>query len=121
MNKTHSNKPVKIKKHETQSLKTKFRRTVKWKKFRDKKRKEQKNDYITEKPLSKTYNLHHLDLNSEHYENITNEDNFIGLNSLSHVVIHFFYGEEKTKKNWKRMVLKLIEILKRMDKLNSYK
>lgn len=121
MIKKHSNKPVKIKKHETQSLKTKFRRTAKWKAFREKKRKEQKVDYITGKPLSKTFNLHHCDLRSENYENITNEDNFICLNSTSHDTVHFFFGDEKTKKDWRKMVLRLIEILKRMEKINSHK
>lgn len=106
-------------KHVTQDIKTKFRRTKKWKDFRLKVRKEQKVDPITKKPLATTFNLHHEDLNPEHYTDISDQDHFIGLNSMSHDVVHFFYGDSGKKKEWRPMVLELIAILKKMDKLNN--
>ena len=108
-----------MKKKETQSLKTKFRRSAKWKALREKVKKVQKTDPITGKPLSKTFNLHHLDVDPEHYENIDNEENFIGLNSTSHSVVHYCWGDAGKRKNWRPMVLALIKILKLMDKINK--
>lgn len=112
-------KPVKIKKKVTQDIKTKFRRTKAWKDLRDKFKKEQKTDPITGKILSKTYNLHHGDLNPDHYTDISDTSHFIGLNSATHDVVHFFYGDSRAKKNWKSMVQKLIDILTWMDSLNN--
>ena len=114
-----SKKPLKKKKVVTQDIKTKFRRTAAWKKFRNKVKSEQKIDPITEKPLSNTYNLHHLDLNPEHYTDISNPDHFIGLNSSSHDIVHFAFGDSRTRKNWRRIVLNLIKVLKKMETLNS--
>ena len=83
-------KPIK-KKKVTQDEKTKFRRSKAWKELRDKIRDKQKVDPITEKPLSRTYNLHHGDLNPNNYTNISDETHFVGLNSTSHELLHFVY------------------------------
>lgn len=111
-------KPMKKVKKTPQSIKTKFRSSKQWRVFREKKKKEQVLDPITEKPLSKTFNLHHCCLDENKYTDISNEENFVGLNSQSHDVVHFFFGDVKRKKNWRKMVLNLIKILKKMDKLN---
>lgn len=114
-------KPQKIKKVTTQDLKTKFRRSKAWKDFRQKIKKIQKTDPITGKPLATTYNLHHKDLDSNHYTDISDQTHFIGLNSQSHDVVHYFYGDSGKKKNWRKMVLALIQILKEMEKINGGK
>jgi len=111
-------KPQKIKKVTTQDLKTKFRRSKAWKDFRQK---IQKTDPITGKPLATTYNLHHKDLDSNHYTDISDQTHFIGLNSQSHDVVHYFYGDSGKKKNWRKMVLALIQILKEMERINEGK
>lgn len=71
---------------------TKFRNTVKWKRFRAYIKKKQNNiDVITGKKLLKGSNLHHLDLNSDNYSNLENEDNFVFLNKQTHEMIHWLY------------------------------
>lgn len=109
-------KPVKTKHYVTQDVKTKFRRTKAWKDLREKKKKEQKNDPITLKPLSKTYNLHHLNCDATQYTNISNEEHFIGLNSNSHDLVHFLWGNERCRKDWRQMIERLIQVLELMDK-----
>lgn len=111
-------KPLKKKHIISQDQKTKFRRTAAWKKFRNKVKASQKYDPITGKPLSNTFNLHHLDLNPDHYTDISNEDKFIGLNSTSHELVHFCFGDSRTKKNWRQIILNLIRICKLMEKYN---
>ena len=99
----------------TQNKKSKFRASSKWKDFRKKMKEKQKVDFITGKPLYAGFNLHHLDLDEKHYEDISNEDNFICLNRKSHDLIHFLFRY----KEW-RQLLKNIEILlERMEKIND--
>ena len=102
----------------TQKDKTKFRTSKKWRDFRDKKRKEQKVDPITGAKLTRMANLHHKDLDEEHYEDISNEDNFVFLNKKTHDVVHFFFLKSKPTE-WRKRVLALIKILKEMENINS--
>lgn len=95
--------------------KSKFRATSVWKKFR--KQMDDKfnhTDPITNYPLRKGHNLHHLNLNPNEYTNITNEDHFIPLNKNTHEVIHFCYNYAKKDPEFmKRLcyfVQKMIEI-----------
>lgn len=99
-----------------QSKKTKFRATKKWKEFRNHMRELQKTDPVTGQKLSKLFNLHHLDLNEEHYEDISNEDNFICLNQKTHACVHFFFSKSKPKQ-WRERLKRIIPILKKMEKL----
>lgn len=114
-----SKKPLKKKKVVTQDTKTKFRRTQAWKKLRDKIRKEQKVDPITLKPLSTTYNLHHLNVDPLKYTDISQPDHFLGLNSSTHDMVHLLWGDASKRKDWRSMVVRLIKILRLMDKLYS--
>lgn len=114
-----SKKPLKKKKVVTQDMKTKFRRTQAWKKLRDKIRKEQKLDPVTLKPLSTSYNLHHLNVDPLKYTDISQPDHFLGLNSSTHDVVHFLWGDASKRKDWRSMVIRLIKILRLMDKLYS--
>lgn len=85
-------------KKKTTDPKVQFRRSKEWHTFRDKIKKNQKKDPITGSPLTKCFNLHHLDLDPKHYTDIEKEENFIGLNSTSHEVIHYFFRRWKDKK-----------------------
>lgn len=106
-------------KKKTTDPKVVFRRSKEWHTFREKKRKEQKTDPITGSPLTKQFNLHHLDLDPKHYTDIEKEENFIGLNSTSHEVIHYFFGDGKTRKDWQTRIKKVVEILELMEELNE--
>lgn len=74
----------------TQKQKTKFRGSAKWKKFRQRLKKERKVDEITRKPLYPRFNLHHMDFNEDHYEDITDESHFACLNQQTHEFLHWF-------------------------------
>ena len=66
-------KPKTNQKKKTTDPKVIFRRSKEWHTFREKKRKEQKTDPITGSPLTKQFNLHHLDLDPKHYTDIEKE------------------------------------------------
>lgn len=76
----------------SQKDKTKFRQSAKWKKFKAYMKKTRKVDCVTLSPLHKGHNLHHLDLNEEHYSDISDETHFEPLNRKTHEVVHFLYG-----------------------------
>lgn len=68
-----------------------FRQTKRWQDFRKKMKMLFNNkDYITQKPLQKTFNLHHLDQRKENYENL-DEGRFIPLCKSMHDAIHTVY------------------------------
>lgn len=69
-------------------LKAKFRRSVEWKNFRKRMADLYDNkDAITGKPLRKGWNLHHLDMSVENYQDL-DEDKYIPLNRATHELIH---------------------------------
>lgn len=103
----------------TVDKKTVFRRSKEWKEFRIKIRKHQKKDPITGSPLNKSYNLHHLDENPEHYSDISDESHFIGLNSTSHSVIHYIWGDGNRRYDWKKRIQRIVEICSLMDEING--
>lgn len=100
------------------AIKDKVRKTKEWKEFRENLIEEQKTDPITGKKLQRGCNCHHLDLDINHYDQINNERQVM-LNRQSHEVVHFFYGDERHKKDWRSMVKGLIEVLERMDSYNN--
>ena len=74
----------------TQKQKSAFRKTPEWRKFREHiYEKFDGKDAITGRKLCKRWHLHHLDLNAEHYENISDEEHFIPLNPKTHDMLHF--------------------------------
>ena len=101
-----------------QKEKKRFRDTKQWKEFRRRKIEEQKTDPVTGQKLSGRCNLHHLDLNDEHYSDISHEDNFICLNKFSHDAVHFFFLKSKPSE-WRKRIARIIPILERMEALNS--
>lgn len=102
--------------NETQKLKTKFRSSAKWKKFKHFMNVKQKGlCYITRKKLLKGANLHHLDLNEEHYQDLSNPDNFVYVNKSLHDVIHVLYRYYPKDP---KVLDRLKEVLDQMVKLN---
>lgn len=76
----------------TKSQKTNFRMSSAWKAFRVKmKKKYNCFDWVTKQPLSKTWNLHHLDLRSDHYKDISDTERFMPLNENTHEFVHWLY------------------------------
>lgn len=81
----------------TQKAKRNFRNSKKWKSFRSQIYKKQNGiDAITHKKLLRYANLHHLDLDEQNYENLSNEENFVFLNKNMHKVVHELWRYYKT-------------------------
>ena len=103
--------------NETQKAKKRLRQTKAWKQLRHDKNVEQKGiDPITLGKLSKTCNLHHLDLDEENYSKIDNKDNFILLNKVTHDMVHWLY---KYQSKDKQFIDRLMEVVNRMIDLND--
>ena len=97
-------------------VKAKFRQTKAWKEFRQKMRDKQNSlDYITGKKLNKFWNLHHLDMSTENYEKLE-EDNFICLNKQMHETIHTLFRYYKKDPT---VLDRLKTVLDRMNELNK--
>ena len=100
------------------AIKDKIRKSNEWKEFRAKKLEEQKTDPVTGKKIQKGANLHHrcLDVNQYH---ILEDDRFVLLNRQTHEVLHWIYGDERHKKDWKMILANLKEQCELMDKYNN--
>ena len=71
-----------------------FRKSKKWKDFRHKKNVEQKGiDPITKHKLCKGANCHHRKVtsNEEEYSDLSNENDFVMLNNMTHKMLHWLY------------------------------
>lgn len=100
-----------------QNKKSDFRRTKTWKDFRTKKFEDQDGiDPVTNKKLYKGANLHHLDLNEEHYEDISDETHFVLLNKKTHDCIHFLYNYYKVDPE---VLERVRQILQKMKEINN--
>lgn len=93
--------------------KAKFRSTSIWKDFRNLLKKERKVDFITQKPLRKGFQVHHCDLNAEHYKDL-NPNNFITVNKTFHNIIHEIY-----RYDWREVLQRLTIVFEKMDELNK--
>lgn len=110
--------PTTKKKVSHQQSKRKFRGSKEWKEFRQYMRSKQKVDPITGAKLTAMANLHHLDLNDEHYEDLSDETHFVFLNQAMHKVVHALFLKSDPKA-WRKRVLNLIRILKQMEAINE--
>ena len=99
-----------------QNDKTKFRASKKWKDFRDEMRKEQKTDPVTGQKLTRMANLHHKDMDDSHYEDLSNKDNFVFLNQMTHKCVHFLFSKVHPKQ-WRERIAALTTILEEMENL----
>lgn len=108
-----------------------FRKTSIWKSFRKlfyiretktlkngKKRDTPNNDALTLRPLTRTFNLHHMSLDSRHYTDISDKSKFIALNSKSHSLLHYAYSEYCKDKDFLKRLEKYVLL---MYKLNNGK
>lgn len=105
----------------TSILKAKFRSSKIWKDFRKKKMLEQKGkDPITGRKLYGGWNLHHRILTSDMdvYRDLSDSDNFIGLNKATHEAVHF--GLDLIKHNGINAFERYYEEVLREAVLNSY-
>ena len=102
-----------------QKAKQKFRASKEWKSFRDKIRHEQVKDPVTGQKLTRMANLHHLDLCEDHYEDISNEDNFVFLNQMTHKCVHFLFSKAHPKQ-WRERLEQLKIILEKMEEINAH-
>lgn len=101
----------------TEKAKRTFRQSAIWKAFRHKKNVEQKGlCYLTHKKLLKGANLHHLDLNADHYEDVSDPTHFVFLNKQAHDAVHFLYRYYVKDPS---ILDRLKEILDRMVELNK--
>lgn len=103
--------------HSHQKDKRKFRSSKKWKEFRDRMKEKRPYCEITGARLTKMWQLHHCDLHEENYEDLRNEDNFSVLSWNAHKCIHYLFVKSKPRE-WRKRVLNLITILKKMEALN---
>lgn len=100
-------------------IKDAVRKTKEWKEFRRHLIDEQKIDPITKKKLTKGCNVHHMDLNVEHYGNLIDE-NFVVLNRQSHEIIHGLFGHERhINRDWRERLDAIRVILEKMEMLNK--
>ena len=96
--------------------KSKFRQSKAWKEFRKRMfEKQDGKDIITGKKLYKGYNVHHLDMSTENYEKLE-EDNFICLNKQMHETIHTLFRYYKKDPT---VLDRLKTVLDRMNELNK--
>lgn len=102
----------------TQKDKRRFRDSKRWKEFREHMKSLQENRcQITGAKLTKLWQLHHMDLDENNYQNL-DDDNFVCLSWNMHKVVHALFVKSKPKA-WRSRVLNLIRILKKMEKLNE--
>lgn len=91
-----------------------FRRTEAWKNFRAKIRRNVSVDAITKEPLTRNWNLHHLDLNHSHYTDLSDMTHFMCLNELTHNTVHFlFHLYHKDRKVMDR-IMSTLELMEKL-------
>lgn len=103
---------------ENEKRKNKFRRSNRWNNFRKELKREQKTDPVTGSRLTTTATCHHKSLKPEEYE-LLSRDRQVMLNSLTHKVLHFIYGDTDRRYDWRKRILALIRLCKEMDRFNG--
>ena len=79
--------------NQNQKNKRKLRNSKEWKDFRKKKMHENKVDCITLRKLTGRWALHHrhVSANMEEYGDLSEPDEFVCLNQMTHKMLHFLY------------------------------
>lgn len=104
----------------TSSERAKFRATKEWKELRKWFKENQKEDPVTLKPLGLRFNLHHMRCEKkfkekQYYEDLSDKDNFLALNSETHKIVHYLYTYYVADPD----ILKRLEsVLEKMKELN---
>lgn len=113
-----SDKEKKSKKVSHQAEKTKFRGSSSWQKWRKVIKGYRGNrDYITQKPLRSGWNCHHMDLDENHYQDITNPEHFYAFNSKTHDFVHWGYTYYKEDKE--EFIKRISEVWEEMYEINE--
>jgi hypothetical protein len=109
--------PIKKKrKKSTQAEKKSFRGSGIWQKWRNHmKAYANYKDYITGKPLRSGWNCHHMDLDEEHYQDLSDETHFMALSKKTHDLLHFCYTYYSKDENF---IWRLKDALDRMVEIN---
>lgn len=95
-----------------QNLKSKFRTSATWKRFRKHIMNKQKNiDPITKHKLYAKCNCHHCDLREENYKDLSDEEAFVVLNQKTHDFIHWGYKYYCEDKNFVQRCVSLWELM----------
>ena len=103
--------------NEIQKIKRNFRASKAWKDLQRKKKTQQLGYCaVLMTKLTKTANLHHLNLDATKYTDLSNEDNFVYLSNKVHDCVHLLYG---SKCGWRNAIGRLIAIFEKMDKVNK--
>ena len=111
---------TKNKKTYNQKSKKKFRDSKCWKDFRRQMYEQSGRECaVTGNRLTKLWQLHHMCMDEEQYENLKPE-NFVCLSWNMHKVVHALFVKSKPKE-WRKRVLNIIKILKKMEKLLAAK
>ena len=103
--------------NEQHKIKRNLRNTKAWKQLRHDKNVEQGGiDPITGGKLTKTANLHRMDLYFENYTKIEDHDKFVLLNKLTHDFVHWIYKYYVKDKD---VIERIVKILDKMVEINS--
>lgn len=72
--------------------------------------------FVSGRPLTNRANLHHLDLDPEHYEYVEDASRLVYLSADIHDAVHTLF---KCPVGWKKALENLAVVLQRMDELNG--
>ena len=96
---------------------TQFRNSLEWKLFKRKMSQLQDGKCaVSGRVLTAHAALHHLDLDPEHYEQLTDESHFVYLSHDIHDAVHTLY---KCPVGWRKALENISVIMQRMDELNG--
>lgn len=94
-----------------------FRGSVAWKALKGQVAHLQNNKcFVSGRPLTSRANLHHLDLDPEHYEQLSDESHFVYLSSDIHDALHTLY---RCPVGWRKALDNMAAVMQRMDELNG--
>lgn len=94
--------------------KKKFRKGTKWRDFRKiMKSVHNEKDFITQKKLRRDWNLHHLDMRDQNYQDLSDTSKFIPLNKDIHELVHLLF---KYYRHDKRVLDRLRVVMESMYK-----
>lgn len=102
--------------NDIEKSKHEFRQSSIWKKFRKFKFSESSKDFVTHKKLKANYRLHHLDLNPEHYKDLSDPSHFENLNNETHKMVHYLYPLYRKDSE---VLDRLKDLFDRMMEINS--
>lgn len=94
-----------------------FRHSTAWKSLKERIAHLQDNKcFVSGRPLTSKANLHHLDLDLTHYEQIGDITHFVYLSADIHDAVHTLF---KCPVGWRKALENLALLLQRMDAVNG--